>query len=733
MFSSGNFSKKLIILCGFMSAFVFWGCSNDHNFIEPETVVSLAYNTDCLDQIEPDFKLYKKELLSNQRLEENFQCLRDALDYVKLRVEGAEAETFTSLELKRFLNKILFKDEPKTDSFYTNLILVKSQFFGGDADRLSFKDFDTLKSFLTSLETTAKVLQPFASELLFESTFENKDDVDKAIRGLMPFLDKWVNYSKNDISIKALLDLTKDAGVDEITSEENWISVFNLAREVESSEKTVFNKDKNKLIGAFEKYYASALNLNRTLEKDWEYKRKDFFDLSDEVKSLLRNIDDTLMGHPKQKWLREDLVLFMNIINDYEVFDQELRPFVRAHVVDVLFGKWFSSSGKNVSLNSENLRKIELIWNEIDTFIVDSKEIEGYRGKTFPFTKEGTSAFALFTQQRWPSLVRKDRTLFIPDYEPVSVFTFQSLFHNSWQFAAAKILVEAYTGDEERLLNRTGLSIEEVEEAYLDVFVFLKEIEFLSEESRGGWFRIFNEGNIFVPSADPDGYVSISETADYAAYMFSAVFTGDFVEEAIGKVCPNFVEKCSFNYARKNPEKVFSALPGLVDYFNDLGEITGDEKADKKKKNSFRRWQKGFEYIAKLTDDDSPYIGSHWFRGTVANQYNEVIFRKYDTDGSDSVNFEEVSAAFVDFKEALKLLPQVKGTSAETDDAVLKSFLTLFVKKGRLPKLRNGRPSGELIRHVTLCGGVDTSTNPDCVFESDRSKIMTLLAFLTSI
>jgi len=81
----------------------------------------------------------------------------------------------------------------------------------------------------------------------------------------------------------------------------------------------------------------------------------------------------------------------------------------------------------------------------------------------------------------------------------------------------------------------------------------------------------------------------------------------------------------------------------------------------------------------------------------------------------------------------LKLLPQVKGTRAETDDDVLKSFLTFFVKNGKLPELANGRPRGPLIRHVTFCGGAQTSTHKECVFESDRSNIMALLAFLTSI
>jgi len=493
-------------------------------------------------------------------------------------------------------------------------------------------------------------------------------------------------------------------------------------REVRSDEPSVLDKEKDKLLAAVQKYFTSALNINRVLDQDWEYDREDFSDLSREVDLVFSNLEGSVTMHPDQKWSRADLVVFLNLVSDYEVFDQGLSVGVREHIVDVVFGKWFAQEVKDSSLTSVNMQKIHSVWTEVDTFVAESVDVEGHVGKTFPFVKEGTTAFALFTQQRWPSVVRKNRTLYIPDFEPEVTFSFQSLFHVAWQFAAAKVVVEAYTSDEERLLTGAGLTIEEVKAAYLDVFVFLKEIEFLDEDSRGGWFRIFNEGNLFVPSADPDGYVNVSEAADYAAYMFSAVFMGEQVADSIREVCPNFVEKCSFTYLRKNPEVVFEALPGLVDYFsNGL------------KKKSYQRWQRGFEYIAKLDNNDEGYVNSHWFRGTVANQYNEVIYRKYDTDGSDTLSFEEVSAAFVDFKEALKLLPQVKGTDNEDKDDVLKSFLTLFVKDGKLPKLANGRPRGKLIRHVLVCGSVQTSTNKECVFESDRSKIMALLAFLTSI
>ena len=110
-------------------------------------MVSLAFDANCLDRIEPDLELYQKELLSDQRLKEDFQCLREALDYIKLRASGEEPGLYTTLEMERFLNKILFKEDLKTVAFFEDLMRIKSQFFGGSASSVSFDDFDNLKAY----------------------------------------------------------------------------------------------------------------------------------------------------------------------------------------------------------------------------------------------------------------------------------------------------------------------------------------------------------------------------------------------------------------------------------------------------------------------------------------------------------------------------------------------------------------------------------------------------------
>lgn len=702
-------------------SFSLMSCSNDHKFDETDPVVSLSFDSGCLDGLDRAIDLYIDQQLSSEGITSNFSCVREAIDYIQIRVKGEAKGKYTNREVKNFLNKFMFSDDEKTEEFYSVLLDLKSQVFGGEKNEITFSELKTLKVFLEEGERLALLMKPFASALFFEKPFSNEVDVNLVMRPFMRFLERWLTFEDDSLNISTIFDFLKEAEV-EVKAQKSWVSILNLMRSTHADAALVLNEDKIKLVSAVEIYYSRFLKLYREIEGEWEYNREAFFRLSAEVDAVLLELQSTILSHPNKKWKVPDLKNFMNLISEYEVLSEPLSGEVQEHVVKVLFGKWFESSDSQVSLNNENTQELIQSWSEINKFILESKDLEGYKGKTFPFVKEGTDSFAQFTQRRWPSLVRKNRTILVTDYEPEVEFTFQSIFHAGWQFLAAKILVKSYTDGLYVDDLTAGMTIDQVKEAYLDVFVFLKEVGFLGEESRGGWFRIFNEGNLFVPSALADGFVSFSETADYAAYMFSAYFVGRNTVDYIEAECPKFSESCTFDYVLKKPVQIFESMPGLWDYFTpDLRDKT------------FNRWAKGFEYVAKLANDETAYESSEWFRGSVANQYTETIFRKYDVDFSDTLSFAEVSVAYTDFKEALKLLPMVRGTASENNDAQLKSVLTYFVKTGKAPQLRNGRPRGPLILHVANCGGVYTNEKEVCNFESERSKIMSLLAYLTSL
>ncbi len=712
---------KLTVFC---SLIFLISCSNNYNFKEDRPVISLNYDSNCLSDIGNAIELYSNEVLSDREIQRNFNCVIDAIDYIQLRVKGENKGVYNTLEIKFFLDKFLFNKNEKTIGFYESLLALKGQIFGGDTKNLTFTGLKVLKIFLLEAKDLALIMKPHVSELLFKKPFDEAVDIKTILKPASKFLQKWALFQDKDLNIQIALNFFKNADI-KIKAQESWVSIFNLLRSVDSKNIEIKHEEKLNALRVFQNYYTQTLDLKKGLASNWEFERESFFNFSLKVESLFLSILESINLHPNAKWSLKDLTHITNLVSEYGLLGKSLSLSAQEHVLKVIFGKYFPNENEEIALNSKNFKKIIYTWSSIKTFLDATKNIEGYVGESFPYVKEGTDIFSQFTQRRWPSLTRVNRTILIPDYSPIVEFSFQSLFHSSWQFSVAELLIKTYSKDLQEEGSSQGLDVDQIKEAYLDVFLFLKELDLLDEKSRGSWFRVYNEGNLFVPSAIADDKVSLSEIADYIAYTFSAYHVGGYIKEYMETRCPTFDEACSFNYVLTKGSEVFESLPGLGQYlrFEDSNNL----------KESYNMWQENLEYIAKLTNDESPYKRSQWFRASIANQYIEVIFRKYDLNGSDTLNFEEVSLSYADFKEVLKLLPMVKGTPIENDDKKLKGILTFFVKNGKVPEFKNGQPSSELILHILLCGGSYTSKRKECTFESDRSKLMSLLAFITKI
>lgn len=684
-------------------------CNNNYNFQEEKNHVSLNFDSNCLSQIEPTFSRYKAGHSEEQEIRYVFNCLQKTIDYVRMRAKGQEESSYNAGELKNLANKFLFKGSQKDISFYQDLLVVKSQILGGDSQRITFEEFNVLKLMLEDLEKVAFSTKAQAPYLFYEKPFEDEKKIDQALKTLKEFLKRWIFYSGKDLLINPFRKffIGKSSREGEIVTE-----VFNLLRAEEKNAPSILYERRDLFFTKIESYYKISLLFKKSFSKNWETDRADFYGLSRSIDRLLNEIRDSIAKKPSASWTLSDLMSFTDLMSESEVLDQKISKEVQEHILNIFFKKYFPTATEKTELNLANFDLVIESWKNIKKFLEEAKAVEGRIGETFPKAVEGDSSFALFSKQRWPSLVTKEREIFVPDYKVQVRFSFQGLLHNSWAFELARVLIKAYSKEPKE---EEGVNIDELRLAYWDVLVFLKEIGFLDEKSKGSWFRIFNEGNLFVPSAKSNRLVDRLEAAEYFSYMFSAYFSGKRTFEKIKERCPYSSEYCSFNYVLERSEFLFDKMPGLGRYFHlDLSV------------ENFRRWQESFEYIAKITLDDSPFKESHWFRGAVGSQYTEIIFRKYDLDHSDTLSFKEVSLAFPDFKEALVILAK-SMSSTSLKDYLLKGYFTYFVKHSKAPESK-----AVLFKHAALCRSED-SQKETCVFESDRSRIMALLAYLTKV
>jgi hypothetical protein len=686
------------------------GCANNYDFEEEELDIRLNFNTGCIDQIERFFENYMKERSSVKEIKSNINCMIEAVDYVKIRVAGEEGDRYSLSEIKSFFNQFVFKDNPKDEDFYSNILVLKREILGGSDRFITFKELQTIQRIINSLEFALINLRPLVQEMLGSESFSNKNDIEKVVFYGFGFLNELLSYDIKSFSILSVLKTLGD--LIELDDEvEEWIEVFNLLRGKARRDFTIEKTERLLVLNTFSSYYSSFFKLSVELNSDWEENRESFSRLETDVLEFINLLELSIEQNQRKAWVKQDLDHIFNVLG--RTFAEDISEQTISNLVDVVFYKWFTSSEKEVSLTKSGIKKIKQDVELLSDFLDQSKSIENFVGPAFPTVDTATSIFNEFLNLAWPSLITNERS-FLVDVVPFdSRFNFKALFQWSWAFTAAEIFTRAYARDSR------GLSIDQVKEAYLDVFGLLVDLDILTEASRSSWFRIFNEGDLLVPSANPNGYVSRQEMSEYFSYMFSAYFSGNEAFDRAKIFCPNLSKACIFEKMQTLEGRFFRTMPSLNHY---LSSNTSSE--------SFELWANSFEYIAKLDNNSDDYTSNMFFRASVGNQYVEVLFRKYDLDQTGTFNFEETEKAFEDFKYALRLLPQVKGTIAESNDLILKAFFTYFVDKGRLPELNNGYPSGSFIKYMFLCGIFNASS---CSFESDRSSILAILAYLTSV
>ncbi len=705
------------------------GCDNNHDFKDSETAVSLDYDTACLDDLSRSFELYFDGLLEEQGIERSFNCLYEGIDYFQTKVKQERLGFYSLLEITNLFNRFL-SDSNFSSLFYQNIFILKSQVFGGDKDFISNGELVIIKNFLRDLEILMKKLKPYAVVLAFGDGKISNENLDFSLEEIKRILMKWIFFTDQSFSEKSLVSVLIETSDNEDSAVskggESWYKVFDLLRSAKT-EGLIIQSEKKEAVDKVIEVLKLGVKLNMSLSKDWLDERTVYLKVEEEINSVMRFVSKSL-GF--KTWNETDLMHFMRVFDGLGFLHDKMNLTVQKEMIRLLFDRYFPDGefdglGK---LSKENFDQIILEWNFFKKFVGKTEQLESYTGSMYPISLSGQEPFERLTRSAWPVLVdKKDDILFVTDSVEEVEFSFRSLFHISWQLLAAKMLIRTYAQDNERAQNLVGLELLEVRDAYLDLFEVLLATEILDENSRGSWFRIFNEINLFIPSAEPDNYAGLIEATEYLSYLFSGINAGDKIAEKVEKFCLSFDKMCVEQSFLMSSEMLFTSMPTLSDYF-----------LTRPSQDSLDEWFKSFEFIAKLDNNEAPYSSSLIFRGTIANQYVETIFRKFDITKDDLIDFKDSELAYGTFKEALKLLPQVKGTVAENDDSFLFGFFSFFIKEGRLPKFTSsGIPKREFTiwkRNAAKCqDDWERHGEKRCGYKVDRSRILALLAFLTGI
>lgn len=251
--------------------------------------------------------------------------------------------------------------------------------------------------------------------------------------------------------------------------------------------------------------------------------------------------------------------------------------------------------------------------------------------------------------------------------------------------AISRILLRSFAGDLNRINEHKGLTLPEVEAAYVDLqplFVELKMIEPGNTHFASSRFR---EANIFTPHADGNELVSYQEVADLVGMIISGVSIHEQLKEQLVNDCLGRNETvtddttvslgCARNSYGHSMLRVMRSVPEFLRFMRSSNKeewsifIGNVFKAAGHVPNSAG--------VVRMGDIAlSPHV----------IQYIEMVYARFDKNKDDIIDAGEAVKAFPAFRGILKELAQEQLKDGSLKESDLLDVFTYILRYGKPPE-----------------------------------------------
>lgn len=738
-------SPFILAVIGFLTVLVL-GCSNEEKS-NSSINVNLSYNTKCLDGFSERWSAWSKGQGDAQLISKDMNCLSDGIEYFLKRVVGSDLDLYTSNEVYHFVSKF-FNSNEFDQAIINDLFEIKSWVIGGSKYFISRREFEKVALFIQELKPVFAELTPVANKLFLKSRASEQQikfslEESTYIRSRIGLVIERLNK----ISVKPVTAASKERAYQVLShmadkfefnfvEEDEFRSYWNLITLAlgQENDTDIALTPYSKIYRYIEKIYFLCIRLKfGVLDAGWRNPTT-FEHLEPIVDEGIPLIEDFINNQPNQVLKKNQLIEALDVLAQVLEKENELNLDIRTLVVDRVYSNFFAISD-NLTVNE--FKKLKVEWDEFRNFQNNTKIFYGRRFESTLITQNLVENLSEKNRDAidflWPTLSDENGYI-LTDLKPKSIeVNYGNMFKLNWQRALSRMFLVFYTTEAQRKKDLTGVTIAELQTGFADVFEVLKSFDVLAETDEKSWFRIFNEANLFVPRATPDEYLSYVEGIDYFAILFSGFEFSALIRDSVDLACvSNPGKACALEWLKNSKPQFWAPLiPKFGDYLSN--NLSAADWAE---------WSEGVEEIIRgNTTSTEPFMRSEFLKLAIASQYIEGFFRKYDANADELVNFSEALASFASFKSALLSLPQIQGTAAEGDPQTLFAVYTFFLRKGRLPNTIFGQPiellgwlkKVERCTEVTPEGDLVATTNSQtCEFQSGRSKLMKILAFLAN-
>ncbi len=714
-------------------------CSNDEIKDDQGLVVNLAYDTNCFDGFSSRWSSWADGQGDANKVELDLNCVTDGISYFLLRVRGDKQGSYSAKEMFNFTEKF-FKDAKVSQTLIEDLLVVKSWILGGSSQEITFVELNKISWLIRTSKADLKLLTPFADKLFFKESEILITDTDalaiktsfgslfKNLKQLTENAD--VPISKDDFEGK-VNKIISELDYEPISTDniQSFWSLIALSLGLSENAALTLKPDSGFIDLAHKAYYIALRFKYGVIDHGWR-ELSSHVHLDSVVNEALVLLKKIVENQEEGVFTKNRLGLLFFKGSEFLDVDFEITSNWIDHIIQVLLDRYFAAQ----TFGPNEIQTLADEWTKFNQFYNETLVLQGLgfsesliQGQNFVSL---TDLNRRTLDYKWPMLTNVDGYV-LNSLRPKEIIAdYGNLFWVNWQRALAGIFLKMYAEDPVRKINLTGITIQELETGYGDVFKILNEIDYLGDDEDDSWFRIFNEANLFVPRAKPDQYLGFEEGVDYFALLFSGIaFSGDIFQK-LNLACSPSTKDCQMNWFKNSDISVWSAF--APDFQTYLATI------DRTEWNSF---SEGFEQMARETVQTEPFTRSDLLSVSIATHYIEIFLRRYDSNQDLKIDFRETVNSFEDFKFALLSLPQIKGTDAESDPVTLLAFYTFFLRRGRLPRQVLGQYV-ELfgwLKRVEGCviqkqdGSFESkATIQGCEYDASRANLMKILAFLSN-
>lgn len=665
-----------------------------------------------------------------QELEAVLDCVDTSLQEFTARTQGSESGSYTSRELTHFLQTYFLNGSAISEGLFTEATLFKKALFGGDPNRLTLKEIELFRGFLSILKREAGQLRPFMP--LSADAMAKRPEQDliagaQALREAALHVGEAIESVATPYSLssfeKLLVEFVKMGNVPEPDS---LVAVL-LGRLplIRALKAALIDHESNIISGDDWKWFlvtaSDVYSLHLMFRRlDTQYASLEWapgrFWLYKTVGNLKSLLEASMDRGPKMIPLREiDALIDAFAPGDLPITQQTLKDTLRPLLANILTPV-VNGVPREKTVKGLTRPMLDYFWTRFTDWTAGQRYLERLYEHLIGGVQENGGYLQEFNRDELlnarledlfkpeeingslkTAAARLRRLLAAPTTRPLfrgsegeisfdgtsynRRFSRHDLSQKNWMQVLSETLLAGY-----RTPSQPTAGYSEFRTFYSDVHALGVEIKFfLKEEDATAMAQRFREANLFTFAGNGDDRLDSTELSQLLAFMVSAKRLTSRLHREIALKCAsggldvwgekNVSARCFREEFFARYEHSFALMPRMADHYGKLS-TSGKQRF----RTAYEKACLGKSFTVLNSALTQAYA--------MVPHYVEAMFLRFDSDFSGALTLREGDDVFQIFggaiRDAIRAMPG--GGGVELNDEMTRAVFTYLLAHGTVPK-----------------------------------------------